>query len=351
MKDRWGTLGQQKDQLSDEEFYRQFLMGKEWPEETEEDRFLDQMFREEMDEDVKREEALQAAHPELADAEPSPDLFDRILQKAAELDSVKTEEETVDAETDRTEEMEETPKSSEHLRQPEELEQAMGAKYEDQKIAEYRPEEFLSEEDRKALEIGRKRMKNQRKHRWAMRLLANAAVLACVFFVGVSTEANRTRIVNVINTWIGKEALGRVNNETDREYVQNDQEKACAEIEEKLGIKPVHFMYEVDGMQFEGYEIDSIAKSATLFYAYGETVFSIVMRKDEDGTSRGSIKDGITKNTFTISADIGDIVAASIEGEGHEKYMAEFIYDNTYYHIVGELPKGEFINLMSSIFF
>ena len=351
MKDRWGTLGQQKDQLSDEEFYRQFLMGNEWPEETEEDRFLDQMFREEMDEDVKREEALQAAHPELADAEPSPDLFDRILQKAVELDGVKTEKETADAETDRTEEMGETPKSSEHLRHPEELEQAMGVKYKDQKIAEYRPEEFLSEEDRKALEIGRKRMKNQRKHRWAMRLLANAAVLACVFFVGVSTEANRTRIVNVINTWIGKEALGRVDNETDREYVQNDQEKACAEIEEKLGIKPVHFMYEVEGMKFDGYKIDKIMKRADMYYIYNGHIITIIMNQDEDGAAKGSIKDGSIIDSFDIVSNIGEIKAIGIEGDMDIKYMSEFIYENTYYHIFGELPKEEFINWVSSIFF
>ncbi len=351
MKDRWGTLGQQKDQLSDEEFYRQFLMGKEWPEETEEDRFLDQMFREEMDEDVKREEALQAAHPELADAEPSPDLFDRILQKAAELDGVKTEKETVDAEADRTKEMEETPKSSEHFRHPEELEQAMGVKYEDQKIAEYRPEEFLSEEDRKALEIGRKRMKNQRKHRWAMRLLANAAVLACVFFVGVSTEANRTRIVNVINTWIGKEALVQVDNETDRANVYMAQNAAYAEIEEELGIKPVRFMYEVEDLEFDGYEIDTKTNRADLYYTYKDAILTIVMYKEEIGTAKGSIKDGNVKNIFEISSGIGTIKAVEISGDLGKKYMTEFVYDNTYYHIIGELPKEEFTKLIASIFF
>ncbi|RGD63519.1 DUF4367 domain-containing protein [Lachnospiraceae bacterium OF09-6] len=351
MKDRLGTLGQQKGQLSDKEFYRQFLMGKEWPEETEEDRFLDQMFREEMDEDVKREEALQAAHPELADAEPSPDLFDRILQRAAELDGVKTEKETVDVETDRTEEMGEAPKPSRHLRQPEELKQAMGVKYEDQKIAEYRPEEFLNEEDRKALEIGRKRMKNQRKHRWAMRLLANAAVLACVFFVGVSTEANRTRIVNVINTWIGKEALGKLNNEADRENVQNDQEKACAEIEEKLGIKPVHFMYELKGMEFDGYVIDLKTKRADLYYTYDNTILTIMMYKEENGTAKGNIKDGDANASVEIPSKIGAVKVVEIDGSTNKKYMAEFIYDNTYYHIIGEIPEDEFMNLISSIFF
>ena len=42
---------------------------------------------------------------------------------------------------------------------------------------------------------------------------------------------------------------------------------------------------------------------------------------------------------------------AEIEGKLGEKYMAEFVTDNTYYHVFGELPREEFINLIKSIFF
>ena len=54
MKDRLGTLGQQKGQLSDKEFYRLFLKGHGWPTDTEEDHFLDEMFDMELDRDVER---------------------------------------------------------------------------------------------------------------------------------------------------------------------------------------------------------------------------------------------------------------------------------------------------------
>ena len=68
MKDRLGTLGQQKEQLSDKEFYRLFLKEHGWPADTEEDRFLDEMFGMELDRDVEREEALLAKHPEMPQA-------------------------------------------------------------------------------------------------------------------------------------------------------------------------------------------------------------------------------------------------------------------------------------------
>lgn len=339
MKDRLGTLGQQKEQLSDKEFYRLFLKEHGWPADTEEDRFLDEMFGMELDRDVEREEALLAKHPEITGTDASPDLFDRIMEKAGEMDNGKRAVRAdVEAEREKDTDFEATGGNTEEI-------------HEKTEPAEYRPEDFLSEEDRKALEIGRKRMRNKKKHRWAIRFVANAAVLVCVFLVGVSTEANRTRLINVINTWVGDEALGRLDNETDREYVGSDQEKACVEIEEQLGIKPVHFMYELKGMEFEKYEIDTKAKIAKLFYSYNDSIITILMRKDEKGTSKGSIKDGNIKEVFDVNTDIGTVKVAGIEGKFKDKYMAEFVTDNTYYHMFGELPREEFVNLIKSIFF
>ncbi|MCI7227389.1 MAG: DUF4367 domain-containing protein [Lachnospiraceae bacterium] len=155
----------------------------------------------------------------------------------------------------------------------------------------------------------------------------------------------------MINTWVGDEALVKVNNETDREDVHMNENKAYEEIEETLGIKPVRFMYELKGMEFDGYEIDTIAKSAILFYRYKDTIVFISMRKDEDGMAKGSIKDGNIDETFTVNTEIGKVAVTGIEGTINKKYMAEFIYDNTYYHIYGELPREEFVNLVGSIFF
>ena len=339
MKDRLGTLGQQKGQLSDKEFYRLFLKGHGWPADTEEDHFLDEMFDMELDRDVEREEALLAKHPEITGTDASSDLFDRIMEKAGEMDNGKMSVRAdVEVEREKDTDFEAAGGSTEEI--PEKAESA-----------EYRPEDLLSEEDRKALEIGRRRMRNKKKHRWAIRFAVNAAVLVCVFLVGVSTEANRTRLINVINTWVGDEALGRLNNETDRENYKAGEFEAIADIEDQLGIKPVRFMYELKGMEFDGYEIDTTAKNAILFYRYKDTIVFISMRKDEDGMAKGSIKDGNIDETFTVNTEIGKVAVTGIEGTINKKYMAEFIYDNTYYHIYGELPREEFVNLVGSIFF
>lgn len=155
----------------------------------------------------------------------------------------------------------------------------------------------------------------------------------------------------MINTWVGDEALGRLNNETDRENYKAGEFEAIADIEEQLGIKPVRSMYELKGMEFDGYEVDIKAKTARMFYFYNNSIITILMRQDERGIAKGSIKDGDIKEVFEVNTDIGIIEVAGMESINGEKYMAEFIANNTYYHIFGEVPKEEFTNLLKSIFF
>ena len=150
---------------------------------------------------------------------------------------------------------------------------------------------------------------------------------------------------------MGNESLVRVNNETDREKVHNEQEKAYAAIEDELGIKSARFMYEVKGMEFAGYEIDKTVRNAVLFYKYQGTILSILMSKDERGNAQGAIQDGDKGEKFEVKSDIGKIEVQEIKGTMGIKYATEFIYNNTYYYIMCELPKKELINLLGSIFF
>mgnify|MGYP004470376125 FL=1 len=110
-------------------------------------------------------------------------------------------------------------------------------------------------------------------------------------------------------------------------------------------------MYELKGMEFDGYEVDIKAKTARMFYLYNNSIITILMRQDERGIAKGSIKDGGIKEVFEVNTDIGIIEVAGMESINGEKYMAEFIANNTYYHIFGEVPKEEFTNLLKSIFF
>ena len=321
-----------EDRLSDAQVYEYVPAGNEWSWESDEDRRLTEKIRREIMDSAEREEAMLQNRPDLKDIGPSLDLFDKIMSEAKKMERAKEAESVKETESTKDEESTMPPGSAE-------------------KAAEYDPEKYLNEEDRKALEIGRRKLRSGRKGGWRHHFTATAAVLACVFIVGVSTEANRAKIVNVLNTWIGEDALVRVDNETNREQVSNDLEEVYADIEEQLGIKPVRFMYELKGMDFNGYEVDEITQRAVLFYTYQDTIMTIAMTKDDNGTSKGSIKDGEMGDTFSVQTDIGDVTVLTIDEEMGEKYMTEFVYENAYYSILAELPKEEFVNLVSSIFF
>lgn len=353
MKDEKNN-GQFHETLTDQEFYERYLAGKDWQEETEEDRILNKKLRAELEEEVKQEEALQQAHPELEEIQAPPDLFDRILKEAKKKEREKEAEKRPAKENEKAEENrnEEDDSSREENRNKEINREENGKGETDRSIPEvYDPEAYLSEEDRKALEIGRKRLKRKKFHRWKTHFLANAAILVGVFLIGVSTEANRTKIVNVIHTLVGNEALVNVDNETDRKNYKKEEFEALAQIKEQLGIKPVRFMYELKGMEFDGYQIDENVEMAKLFYVYNDTIMTIIMRTEDEGTAKGDIPDGKIGDMFEVKSGIGNIEVVEVQGNIGTKYLSEFIYNNTYYYIWAEIPKEEFTNLMSSIFF
>ena len=59
------------------------------------------------------------------------------------------------------------------------------------------------------------------------------------------------------------------------------------------------------------------------------------------------------KWALVIECQAGETLETVMEKDPDnlEKYMAEFVTDNTYYHMLGELPREEFVNLIKSIFF
>ena len=67
--------------LSDEEFFKKFLSGKDWPPESEEDRRLTERIRQEIMDSADKEEAMLREHPELEGEESSPDMLEKILSE------------------------------------------------------------------------------------------------------------------------------------------------------------------------------------------------------------------------------------------------------------------------------
>lgn len=212
-----------------------------------------------------------------------------------------------------------------------------------------RPEDLLSEEDRRALEYGRKHMAHPMRRRCMHAAGIAAAVMVGIFGASISIEANREKLMEVMNILVANESVARVDNDDTNTIISVEEYDARADIEEKLGISPITFMYVPSGMVFDNYIIDEISGYAKMFYRYQDTIIYLIMEKREVGISDGATRDGEIINSFDVDTEIGKVKINEIQGPGEKDYLAELSYDECYYSIYGILPKDEFIEMIEKI--
>lgn len=280
---------------------------------------MDDFLRQKMMEEADRYEQELNADPALDGLEPSPQVFENIM--------AMIEKEEAAAGDDRN---------------PNPVETASAAD-------SSRAEDFLSEEDRRALELGRKQMAHPVRCRVMRYLGVAAAVVLGIFGVSMTSEANREKLVNVINILVAKESVARLDNEENRPHYSEEENIDKAEIEEKLGIVPITFMYVPDGMVYDGYRLDEVSGQAVMFYQYKDTIVYLTMEKREAGMSDGATRDGEIIQTFNVETDIGKVKVTEIQGPNELDYVAELNYNNCYYSIYGILPQEEFVKMIEKI--
>ncbi len=221
---------------------------------------------------------------------------------------------------------------------------------EKEETAAARAEDLLSEEDRRALELGRKQLAHPVRRRVLRVLGVAAAALVGIFGASMTSEANRVKLVQTLNVLIGNEGAMRLSNEERRKNVSVEEKEAWAEIKERLGIGAISFLYMPDGMEYESHRVDEIVGNATMLYHYKDTAFYIRMEKREKNTSYGEIMDGEIVDTFNVMTDIGEVLISEIQGINEKNYVAELKYDGCIYWIKGVIPKEEFVKMIKKIF-
>lgn len=217
---------------------------------------------------------------------------------------------------------------------------------EDEKNAES-AELLLSEDDREALELGRKERERRTKRKKSRKVLLRAgiaaAALAVVFGASMSIEANRIRLLNAWNFLQGKEAVLRIENDEKIGEYDTDLEEVYADILEKTDIRSVIFKYVPQEMKFSSYMIDDTTGYALIFYQYGDTIITVDMRKKGDQIKGVQIFDGDILETFEIDTKFGTVLIKEIVTLEDEKdYVAQITYDNCQYVIYGVVQRDEF---------
>lgn len=269
--------------------------------------------------------------PNLDDFEPPEELFQKIAGIAKERGLLAEDDETTEDETEEIVEKIELldEKQDVTILQKNQDSQNLVGKL-NKKIVNYSP--------RKRILI-----------KWVAML---AVTFLGIFGISMSSQANRTFVMQKMDEVFGNDVNTKVNNSGDVIKSGTKEEEDRENIEKKLGIVLPIFYYLPDGMEYVSSSIDEEAKAAYMQYQYDEKFVYVQIMVNSSKTSSIYRND---QGLFIdeISNDWGDFKAELWKIEEQEDelptYLVQWDYKNTYYSFCGKIKEDDIINIVKDI--
>lgn len=209
------------------------------------------------------------------------------------------------------------------------------------------PEEKLEDIHR---EIRRRRRKTSLFGKTRRRMLiAVAAVMVLLLGMGIVGSTKKLYIPVIMQKERGDEVNTKVEN-SESGYSEYDEEAVCQEIEEKLGVLPVRFEYQPEGMELTSYTISEVSHDAVIEYMINDQILHVFIYKRGTDSSINLQKDGEVINDVSVESCGLTVEVQQINGSPEESYYAtEFEYLNTYYSISSSIAEEEFQKVIENI--
>ena len=219
------------------------------------------------------------------------------------------------------------------------------------KEAEEREEAInhLSEEDREALELGRKMLKAEigqkdpeepsgkkvrRKKKPLKMYLALAAVIVCVLAMGITSMGGPERIVRMMTQNVGdREVEYTVKGEKVKTIENEDEEKAYQEIRDTFNTDIVKVIICLSDMTFDSMNLEKDKQVAEMYYNYeGKTIAYIINVPYRENSLGIDFEDSVEKEyTKKINGCEIKITIYKKDGEKIPGCVAKFKYNNIEY--------------------
>lgn len=230
----------------------------------------------------------------------------------------------------------------------------------------------LSEEDREALELGRKMLKAgigqkdpeepsgkkvRRKKKPLKIYLALAAVIVCVLAMGITSMGGPERIVRMMTQNVGDREVDQVDsNHTDKEnkvIEGEEEEKAYQEIREAFGTEVVKVCVCLPEMRFDSMELDKDKQMADVYYYYNnKTIAYCINVPYRDGSWGIDFEDPIDKEySKEIQGCTIEITKYKPNQKGLPRWDARFEYNNIEYLLTGTMKQQEFEKILKKLIF
>lgn len=180
--------------------------------------------------------------------------------------------------------------------------------------------------------------------------LAAALVAILALGVGMVGSGKKVYLPVVSQKENGDESTIIVDNNEENIYGGYDEEEVCQEIEDQLGVLPVRFGYQPQGMVLQEYWIKKDDKEATLQYVYNEKQIYVYISKDSTESSINFKIDGEEENAIQIeSLSMTIPVYQYQDSDGNMYFQTSFEYLNTYYSVSAMIEESEFIKIIENI--
>lgn len=181
-----------------------------------------------------------------------------------------------------------------------------------------------------------------------------AVTLLGVFGISMSSQANRTFVMQKVNQLMGNNMVTVINNTNETIKSDTTEEVDRKKAEDVLNIQVPVLFYLPDNVQYKGYEIDEEAQTFLMEYlCENESIFLIAMANPKDAS--GIYKNDFGKKIDVIGSELSDVNAElwKIDEPEDKKptYVAQWEYKNTFYEIVGKINEDEMIEIVKNIMY
>ena len=233
----------------------------------------------------------------------------------------------------------------------------------------------LSEEDRKALELGRKMLKaevgqtgqvdssnrEEKKIHYRRKplkiYLALAAVIVCVMAMGITSMGGPERVVRMVKQAVGDRDVEQSDSNKGKQrnkiIMGEDEEESYQEIRDAFGTDVVKIATILKGMEFDTINLDKDNQVAELYYIYNKKTVAYFINVPYRESSWGTdIEDPVEKEySKKVNGCKIDITLYKADKSGWPRCRAKFTYNSIDYLITGTMSQEDFEKLLKNLIF
>lgn len=227
----------------------------------------------------------------------------------------------------------------------------------------------LSEEDRRALELGRKMLKaevgtadtSEKKVHYRRKplkiYLALAAVIVCVLAMGITSMGGPERVVRMVRQAVGDRDVEQVDsNKTDKQnkIIEGEaEEEAYQKIRDTFDTDVVKVFVCLPDMKFDTMNLDEKKQVAELYYTYQKRKIVYIVNTGYRESSWGiDIEDSIEKEySKEINRCNMNIVVYKVENSNQSRCVSKFKYEGVEYFMMGLMEEGDFEKILKNLVF